>query len=93
MTREPFEEEIRKEAERKLRGRSQRNRGIWFGLGMMGVVGWSVTVPTLLGLALGIWLDARTQDQVSWTITGLAVGLLVGCLIAWSWIRRESLRR
>jgi predicted F0F1-ATPase subunit len=33
--------------------------GVWFGLGMMGLIGWSVAVPTLLGAALGLWLDSR----------------------------------
>ena len=30
---------------------------------MMGLVGWSVVVPTLLGAALGIWLDHRHPGQ------------------------------
>ena len=39
------------------RRRRQRRAGVWFGLGMMGLIGWSVAVPTLLGAALGLWLD------------------------------------
>ncbi|MFO8175811.1 MAG: AtpZ/AtpI family protein [Gemmatimonadota bacterium] len=93
MTRHGFEKEIRKQTDRKIRRREEGDRGIWFGLGMMGVVGWSVSIPTLLGIAAGIWLDARTGDRVSWTLTGLVVGLAIGLLNAWFWVQRESRHR
>ena len=44
-------------AARKLKGRRSSAPGLWFGLGVMGLIGWSVTVPTMLGAALGLWLD------------------------------------
>ena len=92
MTWHRFEKEIRKDAERKIQSRKEGDRGIWFGLGMMGVVGWSVAVPTLLGIAVGVWMDARSGREISWTLTGLGVGLAVGLLNAWFWIQRESRR-
>jgi F-type H+-transporting ATPase subunit beta len=46
-------------AARKLKARKQPGPPVWFGLGMMGLIGWSVAVPTLLGAALGLWLDQR----------------------------------
>ena len=51
-----FSREIDAKAARKLKARKS-TQGVWFGLGMMGLIGWSVVVPTLLGAALGIWLD------------------------------------
>jgi ATP synthase protein I len=89
--REQLEAQLARKARRKLRARKEGDRGIWFGLGMMGVVGWSVAIPTVLGIALGVWLDARTEGPraVSWTITGLVVGVFLGCLNAWFWIQRE----
>ena len=50
-------------AERKLKARRDAARGVWFGLGMFGIVGWSVAVPTLAFLALGIWIDRRWPSQ------------------------------
>lgn len=88
--REAVGEEIGRKAERKLKARGERDRGVWFGLGMFGLVGWSVAVPTVLGIALGIWLDAKLGDPVSWTLTFLFIGLGIGCLIAWYWVKRES---
>jgi len=39
-------------AARKLKAQRKSRSGVWFGLGMMGLIGWSVVVPTLLGAAL-----------------------------------------
>ncbi len=83
-------ETIGRKAERKLKARGSRHRGVWFGLGMFGLVGWSVAVPTLAGIALGIWLDANLPSRFSWTITLLFIGAVLGCLNAWYWVERES---
>jgi len=58
-------------------------------LGMFGIIGWTVAVPTLLGAALGIWLDKKHPESFSWTLTFLILGLFAGCLIAWHWITKE----
>jgi ATP synthase protein I len=57
---------------------------------MFGLVGWAVALPTVAGVALGLWLDGRFPSRVSWTLTGLAVGALLGSLNAWFWVARES---
>ncbi|HVC92147.1 MAG TPA: AtpZ/AtpI family protein, partial [Pirellulales bacterium] len=61
-------------------------KSIWFGLGMSGLIGWSVTVPTLIGTALGIWIDHRYPSRFSWTLMLLFMGLILGCLNAWHWV-------
>lgn len=85
--------EIGRSARRKLEGRAQERRTAWFGLGMFGLVGWAVAVPTLLGVLLGLWLDERwPQDRLSWTLTLLFLGVILGCLNAWYWVAQESRR-
>jgi ATP synthase protein I len=84
-----FANEIGAKASRKLKARKS-TQGVWFGLGMMGLVGWSVTVPTLLGAALGIWLDKHHPGAHPWTLALLIAGLMVGCLNAWHWIAKEE---
>ena len=59
-------------------------------MGMMGLIGWSVVVPTLLGAALGLWLDRHHPGQHSWTLALLVAGLTVGCLNAWRWVAKED---
>jgi ATP synthase protein I len=56
----------------------------------MGIVGWSVVVPTLLGAALGIWLDNHLPGSHSWTLMLLIIGLVIGCLNAWYWVSKED---
>jgi ATP synthase protein I len=77
-------------AARKLKARRHSARGLWFGLGMMGLIGWSVVVPTLLGAALGLWLDKHHPGTHSWTLALLVAGLAIGCLNAWLWVAKEN---
>ena len=77
-------------ASRKLQARRNPAQGVWFGLGMMGLIGWSVAVPTLLGAALGMWLDHHHPGKHAWTLALLAAGLAVGCLNAWHWVAKED---
>lgn len=88
--RREFDRELADKAERKLEARRQGDRGIWFGLGMFGLVGWSVILPALLGIAVGIALDRVLGGTVSWTLTGLVLGVITGCFNAWYWVKRES---
>ena len=76
-------------AARKLRARRHPAQ-VWSGLGMMGLVGWSVALPTVLGAALGLWLDKRHPGQHSWTLALLVAGLLLGCFNAWHWVAKED---
>jgi ATP synthase protein I len=81
---------IERDVARKLRSRREGRTGAAFGFGMFGLVGWSVAVPTVAGLALGVWLDGAHPGRASWTLTFLVIGAALGCLNAWYWIRRES---
>ena len=84
-----FAGEIGAKAARKIKARKS-TQGVWFGLGMMGLIGWSVTVPTLLGAALGIWLDQHHPGKHAWTLALLMAGLAIGCLNAWYWVAQQE---
>lgn len=85
-----FARQVGAKESRKLRAQRKVTRTVWSGLGMMGLVGWSVSVPTLLGAALGVWLDNRYPANHSWMLTLLLTGLGIGCLNAWHWIVKED---
>ena len=85
-----FRQQIDAKLARKLDARGQPARIVWFGLGMMGLVGWSVTVPALLGAVLGAWLDRHHPAGHSWTLALLVAGLTLGCWNAWHWVTMES---
>ncbi len=85
-----FSRQIAEKEKQKLKALREKNKGVWMGLGMMGMVGWSVAVPTLLGAALGFWLDKRYLQTFSWTLSLLLIGLFSGILIAWYWVAKED---
>jgi ATP synthase protein I len=83
-----FSEQVETNVKRKLKAQRNTGQGVWFG--MMGLVGWSVAVPTLLGAALGIWLDNNHPGRHAWTLSLLVAGLVIGCLNAWHWVAKED---
>ncbi len=85
-----FAKQVGAKAARKLKARRNVTPGVWFGLGTMGLIGWSVAAPTLLGVALGLWLDDRYPGSRSWTLALLLAGLAIGCLNAWHWVAKED---
>ena len=88
--RSAFGREVGAKAARKLRARRHSAQGVWFGLGMMGLIGWSVAIPTLLGAALGLWLDRHYPGKHAWTLALLVAGLAIGCFNAWHWVANED---
>jgi ATP synthase protein I len=91
QNRRDLSERVRRKEARKMRARRRKDRRIWFGLGMFGLVGWSVALPTLIGLAVGIWIDATwPQIPYSFTLMGLIGGLLAGLYSAWHWVNSEG---
>jgi ATP synthase protein I len=84
-----FSQTIGEKAARKIRAEGEEDRSVWHGLGAFGMIGWTVAAPTVLGVALGLWLDAQTAGDTAWTLILLALGLAVGCLSAWQWVERE----
>ena len=75
---------------RKLEAKRRGVQGVWLGLGMFGIVGWAVAIPTLLGVLLGTFIDSHYPGVHSWTLSLLIVGLFLGCLNAWHWIAKEE---
>jgi ATP synthase protein I len=85
-----FSRQIAAKATRKLKAQRAGAQGPRFGIGMFGVIGWSVTVPTLLGAALGLWLDRHHPGAHSWTLALLIAGLILGCANAWHWVSDQN---
>ena len=84
-----FSARIAQMEKRKLKARDE-SKNVWFGLGMFGMVGWSVAIPAVAGALIGVWLDKNHPVAFSWTVSLLLAGLVIGCMIAWYWVRSED---
>lgn len=76
---------------RKSRERWQREgeRSIGQNLAMIGVLGWTIVTPTLVGIFAGRWLDRQFSSGIFWTLGLLVLGLALGCTLAWKRMQSE----
>lgn len=79
-------EYIDKKERRKPRVKQEN---VWYGFGLFGLVGWSLTIPSLVGLSTGIVIDMAYPSRYLWSMMGLLVGVLVGCFTIYYWIGKE----
>ena len=80
---------IEKDSSKKIKA-EEEGSDIMFGLGLFGIVGWSISLPTVMGIALGVYLDKRFTQSFSWTITLLFAGVVLGSFNAWHWIKEKT---
>lgn len=85
---ERFQKRIRQQASKKISAKGEAPRSEF---ASFGIVGWSVALPTLLGIALGVWIDRSWPSPYSWTLILLSMGAAVGCLNAWRWVEENML--
>ena len=94
MTQEPDNHEklsdaVKTRQERRERWQREGERSIGQNLAMIGVLGWTIVLPTLLGLFAGRWLDRQFHMGIFWTLGLLVVGLTIGCMLAWRRMHSE----
>ncbi|WP_137127279.1 AtpZ/AtpI family protein [Roseomonas sp. HF4] len=83
-------EQVGRKATRKLKARSGRRHVAWLGLGVFGLIGWSIAVPVILGVVIGRRMDAWVEGRASWKLVMPFAGLVLGCINAWYWTTREA---
>jgi ATP synthase protein I len=86
---EIFTHKVGTKEARRIKGKTQRDDGVWFGLGVAGIVGWSVVIPTLIGTALGLWIDQTWPSRFSWTLMLLILGVGLGSINALYWVKKS----
>jgi ATP synthase protein I len=85
-----FQRKVSTAEVRKLKSKRRGVQGVWMGLGVFGLIGWAVAIPTLLGVLLGVYIDGHFPGVHSWTLSLLIVGLFLGCMNAWHWVAKEE---
>lgn len=58
-------------------------------VGQIGVLGWIIVAPALIGLFAGRWLDARLGTGIFWSAPLMLLGVVIGCWSAWRWMHRQ----
>ncbi len=84
------QKDIGRSAARKQAARDNPGPSPLRGIGVFGVIGWSVAVPVVAGTFLGLWLDRTHPQTFSWTIALIVGGAVVGGALAWAWIEKEK---
>jgi ATP synthase protein I len=87
--RETFLSEVQRRRERHEEYVRDGDSSFWQSVGMMGTIGWSVSVPMVLGLFLGRLLDVRLDSAHVFMMFFMLVGLIVGCVTAWRMIAEK----
>ena len=94
MTDAPHHDRIahaaRRAAARDAHGRALPEPSLGARLGQIGILGWAVVAPTLLGLAAGRWLDRYWRTGVFFSAPLLMLGAAVGLWSAWKWMHRQT---
>lgn len=81
--------EVEKDANKKMKSKEE-GKEIMFGLGFFGIVGWSIAIPTLLAIALGVYLDKKLDSNFSWTLTLIFAGVILGSFNTWRWLNENN---
>lgn len=55
-------------------------------LAQIGVLGWIIVTPILIGAFLGNWLDGHFHSGIFCTGPMLLIGVGLGCWSAWKWM-------
>jgi len=87
---EKLMQEVGAREARMVRRKREGSPNVWRSVGVVGIIGWTVVLPMLAGVATGLWIDHRWPSRFSWTLMLLFAGLGAGCINAWSRIKHEQ---
>jgi ATP synthase protein I len=86
---ERLSEAVKTRAKRKAKWQREGERSIGQNLAMIGALGWTIVIPTLMGIFAGRWLDRTFDMGIFWTLGLLVAGLALGCSLAWKRMHSE----
>ncbi len=85
---DPLVKAAKRGAERDERGREMEEPSVGRSLAQIGVLGWMIVTPTVIGLLVGRWLDHILDSDMFWTASLLVAGFALGGWSAWKWMQR-----
>ena len=82
-------EAARRAAERRQEGEEDPEPSLGVRLGQIGILGWTIVIPTLIALVIGRWLDRAFESGVFFSAPFIMIGAAIGFWSAWKWMHRE----
>ena len=86
---DPLLKEVRLRTRRELDWVKSGEPSVARRLSQIGVLGWIIVTPMLIGVFVGRWIDAKLGTGIFWTAPLLMLGVAFGCWSAWKWMRSE----
>jgi ATP synthase protein I len=86
---DPLVTSARRQGERRRRWRREGEPSTARRLAEIGVLGWVIVTPMLIGVFIGRWLDRTFASGIFWTAPLLIVGVAIGAWSAWKWINAQ----
>ncbi len=80
----------RQASSREREAREEPEPSLGSRLGQIGILGWSIVIPTLLGLVIGRFLDRHFGTGVFFSAPLLMIGAAFGLWSAWEWMHRQT---
>lgn len=84
-----LERAAREAAERDRRGREDPEPSLGRRLGQIGILGWTIVVPALVGLFAGRAADRAFGTGIFFSAPMLMLGVAFGFWSAWRWMHRQ----
>lgn len=82
-------EAVRKRREREREWEIEGEPSMLRFVGQIGILGWIIVGPTLIGLFVGRWLDRTFGTGIFWSAPLLMLGAVLGGWSAWRWMHRQ----
>jgi ATP synthase protein I len=83
---DPLVKQVRLRGERRARWLRDGDPSVARRLAQIGVLGWIIVTPMLMGVFAGRWLDRTFSSGVFWTAPLLMAGVALGAWSAWKWM-------
>ena len=82
-------EAARRSEKRDKLGRETPEPSLGNRLGQIGILGWAIVTPILLGVVLGRLADRHFETGITLTAAAIFLGTLIGFNAAWKWMHRQ----
>ena len=80
---------VRKRQERRKHWLHEGEPSAMRFVGQIGILGWIIVTPTLIGLFIGRWLDHKFGTGIFCSAPLLLLGVGLGCWSAWRWMHTQ----